>query len=210
MITRWGYHNRHEFISEVKQTILEQEYNAVDVGASIYHWSYPECKTVIDGMLISGPDINCTVANLDNEQDLERIEKQVLEKGKYDYSICSHTLEDVFSPLRLITFLTRISKRGYIAMPSKYDEFKIHTQGFIRGYAHHKTIFDIKNDRLVLIPKYTFIEKDPRSDEVAQASAASDLVFFWEETIPVSIFGSEVIYTSDESLSSAFYNTLLT
>ena len=34
------------------------------------------------------------------------------------------TIEDIFNPIDVIKFLTKISKRGYIAIPSKYNEFK--------------------------------------------------------------------------------------
>ena len=209
MITEWGYYGRHELTSKVKQIITENKYSAVDVGASIYFWSYPECKAVIDSIPVGGEDTTFIKADLNNLQDLQRIEREILATKQFDFSICSHTLEDIYNPLQLIEFLPKISKRGYIAMPSKFDEFRIHREGFIRGYAHHKTIFDIKDNTVVLFPKYTFIEKDSRSDILASMNGPSDLVFFWEESIPATIFQSGIVSTSDEALITSFYNGLI-
>ncbi len=45
-------------------------------------------------------------------------------EGKFDYAISTHILEDVTNPVVLLEMLPRIAKRGLIATPSKFVEFR--------------------------------------------------------------------------------------
>ena len=50
---------------------------------------------------------------------------------QFDFSICSHTLEDVRDPLFVCAEIIRVSKRGYIEVPSRIIES-------CRGVEHKK------------------------------------------------------------------------
>lgn len=222
MIVDWKYCGKHEYTQYVKRVIAENDYVAVDVGASVYYWSYPECKIVIDGIPIQyehapGSENDNIIrfdVNLDDKSQLYSSEvgsvlNYIDMNGKFDYSICSHTLEDVYNPVQLVEFLTKISNRGYIAFPSKFDEFKNHYNRNYFGHAHHKSILDVIDNELYVFPKYPFIEKDSRSDFFNKNYGNyTDLVIFWEDDIPVHIFGSEQFFSSDDQLMSSFYEKL--
>ena len=53
-------------------------------------------------------------------------------------------------PNDLIELLKRVSNSGFVAMPSKYDEFLFLYENTYRGNAHHKQFFDIINDELII------------------------------------------------------------
>ncbi len=131
------------------------------------------------------------------------------EHGKFDFSICSHTLEDVLTPVDLLNLLPKISKRGYIAVPSKYDEFSFLWNNKYRGNAHHKQIIDVKDDMICIYPKYPFIEVYDESDEILKSSSGKELVVFWDIDIPYKFFSQNNIFHSDGELISEFYKQIL-
>ena len=51
MITEWIYETNRDSSTcrqNVKNIIKENNYNAIDVGAGVNYWSYPECTIVAD------------------------------------------------------------------------------------------------------------------------------------------------------------------
>lgn len=208
MITKWKYGNLCGERENVKEIIKKLNYISVDVGGSVNCWSYPECKTYMDIKWPHVDDEHIKFHRLNLESDVERNEFIKL-NIKYDYSICSHTLEDLFNPVDVIKFLTQISKRGYIAVPSKYNEFRKLYDNKYRGNAHHKQILDVKNDKIIIYPKFSFIETDERSELFINAGDGDELTIFWENDIECEVFGNGVSFTSDSELISKFYDSLL-
>ncbi len=43
--------------------------------------------------------------------------------NEFDYVICSHVLEHVYEPEKMVAELTRVSRKGYIEFPTIYYEF---------------------------------------------------------------------------------------
>lgn len=66
-----------------------------------------------------------------------------------DFVICSHTLEDIRDPLWVCSEMIRISKAGYIEVPSRLVEM---CRGVNRecpvGYHHHRWLIDIEGQRI--------------------------------------------------------------
>jgi len=119
-------------------------------------------------------------------------------------------LEDVLTPVDLLNLLPKISKRGYIAVPSKYDEFSFLWNNKYRGNAHHKQIIDVKDDMICIYPKYPFIEVYDESDEILKSSLGKELVVFWDIDIPYKFFSQNNIFHSDGELISEFYKQIST
>lgn len=208
MITNWEYTNLKSFTNSVKETIRLNNYTSIDVGASAEPWSYPECKVFLDVVHPNKPDVIFHEIDLQNRKELDRFVEKIQLEGKFDYSICSHTIEDIFNPIDVLEFLPKISKRGYIAIPSKYDEFSKLYERKYRGNAHHKQFFDVINDELVIYPKFSFIEIDERSDEITKLYKGKELVIFWEDSINYRVFGDKTPFNGDEQLISEFYREL--
>jgi hypothetical protein len=209
MITKWNYNNHGEFRPYVKDLISKNNYTSIDIGASARYWSYPECKVVVDTYPVHEKDTLFFDINIEDIEQWDKIFEYVNQHGKFDFSICSHTMEDVFNPIELSKILEKISKRGYIAIPSKYNEFTKLFSNKYRGDAHHKQFFDVFDNQLIVYPKFNWIETDERSDLILKNYVANELTLFWEEKIPIKVFGNGKPYIGDDNLINAYYNQLI-
>lgn len=75
---------------------------------------------------------------------------------QFDYVTCSHVLEDIRDPLWVCSELIRVSKAGYIEVPSRLYEtaFNIENRG-LSGASHHRWIVDLdENNNLRFTFKY--------------------------------------------------------
>ena len=211
MITHWQYNSSvKDLIGDVKKIISENDYKTIDIGASAQFWSYPECKFVADIVEIKEEGVKFFNFNIQNKDTWGELLSYVEENGKFDFSVCSHTLEDVLTPVDLLNLLPKISKRGYIAVPSKYDEFSFLWNNKYRGNAHHKQIIDVKDEMICIYPKYPFIEVYDESDEILKNSLGKELVVFWDIDIPYKFFSQNNIFHSDGELISEFYKQIST
>lgn len=208
MIKDWQYNGNGDRRDIVKDYIKTNNLKTIDVGASYMFWSYPECKHVADSFEITKEGVKFFHINLEDKSTWVELLKFVEENGKFDFSICSHTLEDIFNPLDVIDLLEKISHSGFVAIPSKYDEFLFLYGNPYRGNAHHKQLFDFVNDKLTIFPKYPFIERDLRSDKIIEQMKGRELSFFWEKEIPINIFGNGVPFKSDGELIHNYYEQL--
>lgn len=89
-----------------------------------------------------------------------------IKNNEYDYVVCTHTLEDVRDPFFVIEQLQRVAKAGYIAVPSKTRELQFCRSYFHIGYAHHRWIFTIRKNTLLMMPKFSFVEFLVRSKQI--------------------------------------------
>jgi len=209
MITHWQYNGSvKNLIGDVKKLISDNNYKTIDIGASLQFWSYPECKFVADIVKIEQEGVKFFDFNIQNKNTWAELLNYVAEHGKFDYSICSHTLEDVITPTDLLELLPKISKKGYIAIPSKYNEFMFLWDNKYRGNAHHKQIIDVKDDMIYIYPKYPFIEVFEETDKVLENNLGNELVVFWEDEIPYKFFAQDNIFHSDGDLIKQFYKQI--
>ena len=64
----------------------------------------------------------------------------------FDFSICSHMLEDCYDPFVVLRNLSRVSRQGYIEVPRAWIEttrWQIYRSRHIKGYAHHIWMVDV-------------------------------------------------------------------
>jgi len=208
MIKECNYNQVGGRRNQIKKHISDCGYKSIDVGASAMYWSYPECKFVADSVSISKEGTTFFQINLEDKNTWSELLSYVDLNGKFDFSICSHTLEDVFNPLELIKLLETISNSGFVAIPSKYDEFSFLYENKYRGNAHHKQFFDVIDNELIVFPKFSWIENNQRSDEILKYHKGAELSFIWEKEIPVNIFGKGKPFMSDGELINNFYNQI--
>jgi len=195
VITHWQYNSSvKDLIGDVKNIISENDYKTIDIGASAQFWSYPECKFVADIVEIQKEGVKFFNFNIQNKDTWSELISYVEEHGKFDFSICSHTLEDVLTPVDLLNLLP----------------FSFLWNNKYRGNAHHKQIIDVKDDMICIYPKYPFIEVYDESDEILKSSSGKELVVFWDIDIPYKFFSQNNIFHSDGELISEFYKQIST
>ena len=82
---------------------------------------------------------------------------------EFDFVVCSHTLEDLRDPLGVCSEIVRVGKAGYIEVPSRIFES---TAGVERehqaGLSHHRWLIEIRESRLLFLPKYHMIHAERR------------------------------------------------
>jgi hypothetical protein len=74
--------------------------------------------------------------------------------GQFDFSVCSHTLEDVRDPVFVCSELIRVSKAGYIEVPSRLEEQSRGFQGPWVGWGHHHWLIDLAGDEITFVFKH--------------------------------------------------------
>jgi hypothetical protein len=77
-----------------------------------------------------------------------------LEDARFDFAICSQTLEDVRDPVKVCLELSRVAKAGYVETPAAAAEL---TRGIESplwcGWRHHRWLVEPEGDGLVFVAK---------------------------------------------------------
>lgn len=179
-------------------------FKVIDVGGGIYSW----CTDYIDALVdINEPDRDVGFKVFQGDINEAGVWLQILEHvkihGKYDFCICTHTLEDIRNPLFVVRQMEKIAEAGYIAVPSKYKElarFEFGSQGH-RGYIHHRWIFDVKANRLIGYPKLSIIEYITELDQVASLdNNLCDLNFYWRGDIDLEFCNGDYMGPNAQSV----------
>jgi hypothetical protein len=61
---------------------------------------------------------------------------------RFDFAVCSHTLEDVRDPIWVCSELSRVARAGYVEVPSRLMEQAFGIQGPWAGYGHHHWLIE--------------------------------------------------------------------
>src|SRR5438034_907021 len=64
------------------------------------------------------------------------------EDDRFDFAICSQTLEDVRDPIWVCSELTRVARAGYAEVPSRLEEQCRGVNGPWVGWSHHHWLVD--------------------------------------------------------------------
>lgn len=62
---------------------------------------------------------------------------------RFDFAICSHTLEDLRDPVWVCRELARVARAGYVEVPSRLEEQTWGFQGPWTGWSHHHWLIDV-------------------------------------------------------------------
>ena len=180
--------SRQDLIHYIQKMKSEKKFKVIDVGGSVRGWSSPIVDAIVDfnEPEVSHDNLQFFKSDITDPNSWNEILEHVEKNGKYDFSICSHTLEDIMNPKFVCEQLSKISKEGYIAVPSKYLELSRHVEHFYRGHIHHRWIFTIQNNIFVGYPKINCIEYIDEYDTIASLDDhKKDLSFYWKDHIPI-------------------------
>jgi hypothetical protein len=203
--------NRDAVIDYIKTKRRAGKFTVVDVGGSVEGWSASFVDAIID---FNDPGPNDAIrhfkCDITHPDSWVPILAYVEEHGKFDFCICTHTLEDIMNPGYVSEQLCAIATEGYVAVPSKHRELsrfeayhvipnrfrpetKIEYTGY-RGYIHHRWIFTIHHEKMVGFPKIGYLDSTPIFDEAADfAENKSDLSFFWEGSFEIEYMNANYL-----------------
>lgn len=192
--------NRKGLIKWIKDQKENGVFTVIDVGGSMFGWSSDFVDAICDmnppEKDISDRNIKIFKLNINDPYAWEEVDRYVSINGKFDFSICTHTLEDISNPVFVCKKLAQVSKAGYIAVPSKYIEMARfeHSQYRYRGFIHHRWVFSIKNNKFFGYPKIPYLEHDPIFDTIAIPHVnVGDLSFYWNNSIPIEIVNNDYL-----------------
>lgn len=206
--------SRNDVIQYIQQNKSVKKFTVVDVGGSLGGWSSNYVDAIVDFNDICVNDnqqikhFKCDITHPDSWNE---ILLYVETNGKFDFCICTHTLEDIMNPGYVSEQIQKIANAGYIAVPSKFRElsrFEIGSNSY-RGYIHHRWIFDIINNTFIGYPKINYLDSTNVFDKISDLDDnKKDLSFFWEETIDIVYINNNYLGPSVNSVID-YYNDLL-
>ena len=188
-----------EYLKQRKQA--NDNFTLIDVGSYGDSWA----KNYITATVDIQP---CTVGtyHFTGDMNLVPVWKEVFdhvnEHGKFNFAVCTGTLEDISSPKFVCDMLEQIAEEGYIAVPSKYVECRKHPdhpeEGPIRGWIHHRWIYNIEDGKFIGYPKLPFTEYLEYFDEIGKKFNGNndELSFFWKEMIDLHIINNDFFPSS--------------
>ena len=121
------------------------------------------------------------------------------EDNFFDFSMCTHTLEDIKDPIAVCKELMRVSKSGYIECPSREAEsvMGLKTPGLV-GYGNHRWFVDIRGDEVTFTSKTPYIYTNHELRLAPGWTPATSFVgLFWKNKFDVK---ERVIIGTTETL----------
>lgn len=204
-------HGRHteviNYIIEKKKSLLK--YEVIDVGASLNSWCDSQVSAIVDIIKHDSNKLQF-IGNINQFDVWENILDYVKYNEKFDFSICTHTLEDISNPVLVANMLSKISKSGFVSFPSKYFECARNNSMPFRGWMHHRWIFNYEKDRIVGYPKLPvseYVDYLNKFSEDKLNSNFEELSFFWDENCNLQIVNDD--YFPSESYIVECYKSLL-
>lgn len=180
----------------------------LDVGGWHNQWAPQYVTHVIDIQEVV--DVNFYIGNINLPYVWDTIKAVTETEGKFDFCICTHTLEDIANPRLAIDVMPIVANEGFIAIPSKYEELNKNHYGF-RGHIHHRWIYNIEKDNSIMAyPKINYLEVSPISDSIANLynSHNQELQFFWKDRLPIKFINDDYLGPSDSAVIGYYTNLL--
>lgn len=148
-------------------------------------WTRGIADFIVDINAPVRPD--CIAMDLCDPDSWSAINDFVAREGKFDYAICTHTLEDIYDPIIALKRLPQVAHAGVVTMPSARTELSnVESRDWL-GYMHHRWIFDEQDGAMLIAPKLSWIEKR-YTGRMAFAPGYEEIRYHWEGDIPFRLF----------------------
>lgn len=133
----------------------------------ILDWNEPKCCVDHNNNPYTKYGIEFIKGNLNKPSGWNLIIDYINKNGKFDFVLCTHTIEDLQDPTFVMEIMPQVSKAGYISVPSKESEIRrgYHaTNPNFMGCGHHFWIYVNYKNKLIAIPKLNWIEHFTNQD----------------------------------------------
>jgi len=198
-------------LREIKKN--DPSYRIIDIGGGKEKHvldKFDFIDATMDFRDVTAEHITHFSGNINDPYLWEKVDDDVKRNGRYDYCICTHTLEDIAYPAYVLKKINQISKAGIITFPSKYREFKrFELNETIRGYSHHRWIITIKKQKLKFFPKVSIVENTV-FDSIGKLSHPSieEVFVVWKDGIDFEIFNNDWLGPSPVEFFKNFLNEI--
>ena len=117
------------------------EYRVIDVGGRYNPWADEHTDAYVDLFPTESSGKTIFVGNICESAVWEAIEAS---GNRFDFSICTHVLEDIRDPFFVASRLAKISTAGYVSVPTKHSEMANVESKFYLGYCHHRWVYTVR------------------------------------------------------------------
>lgn len=200
----------------------ERPKSVLDVGGDMHQWAKGFVTHIFD-INTASPGFHFQ-GDICSESSWVQVQQWVKEHGKFDFAICTQTLEDIRNPQLTLTMLPHVAKRGYIDVPNKRFELSKSLENCAPqdmkqvgidqpycGYMHHRWLFSIQDGTLVLFPKLNFVDRIIALQEwiAKDPHKACFLSFCWEESLPYRTWNNDFLGPNSGVVMDGYRNQLV-
>jgi hypothetical protein len=182
-------------------------FTLIDVGASANPWTKDFVTHIVD-FAKGGLAATYFTGNICDMRVWNLVLEHVKWHGKFDFLVCTHTLEDISSPKMVSNMFGKIANEGFIAMPSKFIELN-KPEGQWTGYIHHRWIYDLVDGVVIGYPKQPFIEHMPFIHEWAAKNpwqGRDEIQYFWKDEADLKIINDDYLGPTTQAVIDYYRN----
>lgn len=177
--------SRNKILQKINHEKSLKPFNVIDIGGEAIGWSSQVTDMLVDKNTINSP--SSMQLDVCTHSEWQFLLNHVEENGLYDYAICTHTLEDLYNPFISLDFLPKVAKAGIITMPSMRTELShVENPNWV-GFIHHRWMFDVIDNKMLVIPKLEFLSKLV-GDSIKVDHNTFDIRYEWDGGIDYEIF----------------------
>lgn len=171
--------SRGYMLEQIKTAKAQGTFKVIDIGGEAgAGWNAGYVDAMVD---INGGNNPLYNFDICKPQAWQPLLDHVAVNGKFDYAICTHTLEDIYDPFVVLDNLGKIALRGGITTPSVRAELSHVEHPAYRGFIHHRWIVTGETDHLQFAPKLGVVEVMPES--VDYRDDCGDIFCEWTDSI---------------------------
>ncbi len=142
----------------------DPSFAVLDVGGGANAWADPVVTAYVD-IVPFATERELFLGDVCQPGVWDEVAAAVERRGRrFDFSICTHVLEDVRDPLFVARQLVRVSAAGFVSVPTKHSELSHVESGAYLGYCHHRWIYTVRpraggsEPRLAALAKLPVVE----------------------------------------------------
>lgn len=132
---------RQRVLDHLAEQRKQGDFRVIDVGGRYNPWADEYTDVYVDLFPTDSSGKKIFVGNICRPE----VWAEVRQSGRlFDFSICTHVLEDIRDPFFVAQQLASISKAGYVSVPTKHSEMANVESNFYLGYCHHRWLYTVR------------------------------------------------------------------
>lgn len=134
-------HLRQRVLDHLSLKRNQGRFRVIDVGGRYNPWADAHTDAYVDLLPTETVGKKVYVGNICRSEVWDEIQAS---GERFDFSICTHVLEDIRDPFFVARQLASISDAGYVSVPTKHSEMANVESKFYLGYCHHRWVYTVR------------------------------------------------------------------